>query len=60
MVALGFADHGSDIINKSHGIQNPSPETVLFLIAHLNFAATREDIKAVCPILLKSEAKGRH
>lgn len=59
MVALGFADNGSDIIDKSRGIQNPSPETVLFLISHLNFAATREGVKAACPILLKSEAKGR-
>lgn len=49
MVALGFADNGSDIIDKSRGIQNPSPEIVLFLISHLNFAATRETSRLPVP-----------
>lgn len=50
MLALGLAVNENGIINKPHGFQNPSLETVLFLISHLNFTITREDVETVCPL----------
>lgn len=59
VLALGFADNENGIINKPRGSQNPSPETVVFLISHLNFTTTREDVKTVWPTLLGLRPKER-